>query len=74
MIWCEEDQERLESYIKKIKEKQAYFILTNAAHININNLFQNIGAKYEVKRHSVVGGKGAKRQKISEYIFTNCKV
>lgn len=72
-IFAWEDQERLEGYIQKIKEKQAYFILTNAAHVNINNLFQNIGIKHEVKRYSVVGGKGAKRQKISEYIFTNCK-
>lgn len=71
-IFAWEDQERLERYIHGIKEKQAYFILTNAAHININNLFQNSGKKYEVKRFSVIGGKGAKRQKISEYIFTNC--
>lgn len=72
-IFAWEDQERLEGFIQKIKEKQAYFILTNAAHVNIKNLFQNIGIKHEVKRYSVVGGKGAKRQKISEYIFTNCK-
>ncbi|MCK5017062.1 MAG: Dam family site-specific DNA-(adenine-N6)-methyltransferase [Candidatus Peribacteraceae bacterium] len=71
-IFAWEDQERLERYIEKIKEKQAYFILTNAAHKNINDLFQNIGAKHELNRYSVVGGKGAKRQKISEYIFTNC--
>lgn len=73
-IFAWEDQERLERYIEKIKEKQAYFILTNAAHKNINDLFQNIGAKHELNRYSVVGGKGAKRQKISEYIFANCKV
>ena len=59
-------------YIEEIKAKHAYFILTNAAHENINSLFQKISKKHELNRFSVVGGKGAKRQEISEYIFTNC--
>lgn len=71
-IFAWEDQERLAEYIELIKAKGAYFILTNAVHININNLFQNIGSKHLVNRYSVVGGRGAKRKVISEYIFTNC--
>lgn len=71
-IFAWEDQERLAENIELIKAKGAYFILTNAVHININNLFQNIGSKHLVNRYSVVGGKGAKREVISEYIFTNC--
>lgn len=71
-IFAWEDQERLAEYIELIKAKGVYFILTNAVHININNLFQNIGSKHLVNRYSVVGGKGAKREVISEYIFTNC--
>lgn len=71
-IFAWEDQERLAEYIELIKTKEAYFILTNAVHVNINNLFQKIGSKHLLNRYSVVGGKGAKREKISEYIFTNC--
>jgi DNA adenine methylase len=71
-IFAWEDQERLAGYIELIKAKQAYFILTNAVHFNINNLFQKVGAKYILNRYSVIGGKGAKREEISEYIFTNC--
>ena len=73
-IFAWEDQERLEKFISKIKEKNAYFILTNAAHENIENLFENIGIRNEVKRFSVVGGKGANRKEISEYLFTNCNI
>ena len=73
-IFAWEDQERLERYISKIKEKNAYFILTNAAHENIENLFDNIGIRKEVQRFSVIGGKGATRKKISEYLFTNCNI
>lgn len=71
-IFAWEDQERLAEYIELIKAKQAYFILTNAVHFNINNLFQKVGSKHILNRYSVVGGKGAKREEISEYIFTNC--
>lgn len=73
-IFAWEDQERLERFIQKIKDKNAYFILTNAVHKNIENLFKKIGTKNEVKRYSVVGGKGAKRKEISEYLFTNCNI
>jgi len=68
------DQIRLATFIEKLKSKQAYYIMTNAAHDNIDNLFQNIGKKQKLKRFSVVGGKGAKRVEINEYIFTNCIV
>lgn len=71
-IFAWEDQERLAEYIELIKAKEAYFILTNAVHFNINNLFQKVGSKHILNRYSVVGGKGAKREEISEYIFTNC--
>jgi len=71
-IFAWEDQERLAEYIELIKAKEAYFILTNAVHSNINHLFHKVGSKHILNRYSVVGGKGAKREEISEYIFTNC--
>lgn len=71
-IFSWEDQERLKEYIEKIKAKGAYFILTNAAHRSIRSLFHNVSDLHEVSRYSVVGGTGAERREISEYIFTNC--
>lgn len=71
-IFSWEDQVRLEEYIKSIKRKGAYYILTNAAHKSISDLFNETSSKYEMKRFSVVGGKGSSRQQISEFIFTNC--
>lgn len=71
-IFAWEDQVRLADFIEKLKSKQVFFIMTNAAHYNIDNLFQDIGRKQKLKRFSVVGGKGAKREEINEYIFTNC--
>jgi len=71
-IFAWEDQERLANFIEKLKLKQAYFIMTNAAHVNINELFKDVGNKQKLNRFSVIGGKGAKREEISEYIFTNC--
>lgn len=71
-IFSWEDQERLKEYIEKVKAKKAYFILTNAAHESICNLFHDVTTPHEVNRYSVVGGTGAERREISEYIFTNC--
>ncbi|MDQ7816449.1 MAG: Dam family site-specific DNA-(adenine-N6)-methyltransferase [Melioribacteraceae bacterium] len=65
-----EDQERLANFLKKIKKRKAYFILTNASHRNIKNIFQEFDYK-KIKRYSVVGGKNSKREKIEELIFFN---
>lgn len=71
-IFTWEDQIRLANFIQKLKLKKALFIMTNAAHPSVGNLFKGIGKRQTLKRYSVVGGKGAKRQEINEYIFTNC--
>lgn len=71
-IFSWDDQERLNDYIEKVKSRGAYFILTNAAHESIRDLFHEASDRYEIKRASSVGGKGAKRQQICEYLFTNC--
>ena len=65
------DQERLLRFVKTLNRKGAYFILTNAAHKSIFNLFQNECEIRELKRTSLVGGKGATRGKVSEYLLTN---
>ena len=73
-IFLWEDQERLFQLLQEINQKGSYFILTNAAHKNIDNLFSKIGFMHQVQRSSNIGGKGAKRTKVNEYIFANIKI
>ncbi|RJR43369.1 MAG: Dam family site-specific DNA-(adenine-N6)-methyltransferase [Deltaproteobacteria bacterium] len=70
-IFAWEDQHRLVETIKDIVKKGAYFILTNAAHPSIDEIFTPCGTKTELKRFSVIGGKQAKRELKGEYVFSN---
>ncbi|TGY44105.1 Dam family site-specific DNA-(adenine-N6)-methyltransferase [Clostridium sartagoforme] len=66
-----EDQYRLSDFIDKIKLKGAYYILTNAAHDTIKEIFAKDDVIYELERNSLIGGKNSKRGIIKEYVFTN---
>ncbi|MEF2593257.1 MAG: Dam family site-specific DNA-(adenine-N6)-methyltransferase [Eggerthellaceae bacterium] len=66
-----EDQYLLREFIDEIASKQAYFILTNAAHETIRNIFSGCGLMLELPRFSGLGGKRAQRGSVSEFIFTN---
>lgn len=66
-----EDQYRLSQYIDYIKHKGAYYILTNASHQVIAEIFEKGDRRIELGRQSTVGGRNATRQRIQEYIFTN---
>ncbi|MBC8987736.1 Dam family site-specific DNA-(adenine-N6)-methyltransferase [Pedobacter sp. N36a] len=70
-IFAWEDQVRLQEYIQQLIKLKAYFIMTNAAHESIENLYSNIGKYAKLKRPSLIGGKGAKRTEYNEFIFTN---
>ncbi len=69
-----EDQERLANLLREIDAKGAFYILTNAAHKSVDQLFSVVGDKHIVQRSSNIGGKGATRAKVNEYIFTNIKI
>lgn len=66
-----EDQERLAVEIKKISDAGARFILTNAAHHSIDELFSPVGRRLTVSRRNSIGGKQATRGQAEEYVFTN---
>lgn len=66
-----EDQYRLAKSIEMIKNKGAYYILTNAAHKKIEEIFGSLDKKIELSRASLIGGLKAERGQVSEYLFTN---
>jgi len=72
-IFSWSDQMRLNKFLEYIKEKEAYFIMTNAHHESIIELFRDTGEIYIQSRPSLVGGKGAKRAKYKEVIISNIK-
>lgn len=66
-----EDQKLLAKSIKEIADKGARFILTNAAHSSIDELFSPLGRKIKVSRRNSIGGLKASRGRVEEYVFTN---
>jgi DNA adenine methylase len=70
-IFSLDDQIRLSSIIDNIKKKGAYYILTNAAHNTIEQIFEKGDKKFIYQRASLIGGIDAKRGQINELVFTN---
>lgn len=66
-----DDQIRLSKLIDEIKRKDAFYILTNAAHATIDNIFEKGDKKLILNRASLIGGINSKRGQTSEYVFTN---
>ncbi len=66
-----DDQYKLKEVIQEINNKGAYYILTNAAHSKIDEIFSINNKKLELPRASLIGGLKAKRGQITEFIFTN---
>jgi len=65
------DQKRLVSFIEKVRSRGASYILTNAKHESIRILFGRKDIPISVCRSNVIGGRGAVRGPIEEYVFTN---
>ena len=66
-----DDQIRLSEVIDEIKNRGAYYILTNAAHKKIKDIFEKGDALFTKSRASLIGGALAQRGATEEYIFTN---
>jgi DNA adenine methylase len=69
-----EDQTRLSKLIDDVRAKDAYYLLTNAAHESIATLFEKGDRTLELQRGNSVGGRKAKRGSATEYVFTNVPV
>lgn len=70
-IFSWDDQENLKNAILQIASIGAYFVLTNAAHESIRELYKDFGNPTILDRFSLIGGKGAKREKVQEFIYSN---
>lgn len=70
-IFSLDDQVRLSELVRFINDSGAYYILTNAAHRAIEEIFDNGDRRIELRRASTIGGVNAQRGQTSEYLFTN---
>jgi DNA adenine methylase len=69
-----DDQKRLSTLVDQVRERGAYYILANAAHDSIAELFARPGNScIETSRRNVIGGINATRGSATEYLFTNLK-
>ncbi len=64
-----EDQIRLRDFIEKVKLKGAHFILTNASHPSISELYAGIGASKTLSRICKVGGRNKTRGDFNELLI-----
>lgn len=70
-VFTEADQDRLSNLIDRIKGRGAYYILTNADHPRIKEIFDKHDNIIPITRSSGIGGKNAQRGNYEECIITN---
>lgn len=68
------DQKRLSALIDEVRDRGAYYVMTNAAHTSIAELFEKGDRRVETSRKNNVGGRSAARGRATEYLFTNLPV
>jgi len=66
-----DDQQRLSNMIDEIRNRGAYYILTNANHEQVKEIFDKGDNVIELTRSSLIGGTNAERGDYEECIFTN---
>ncbi|WCT11554.1 DNA adenine methylase [Mucilaginibacter jinjuensis] len=70
-LFAWEDQVKLRDFVVEIQNLGAYFLLTNASHKSIVDLYDGIGQIEKVSRISQVGGRNKTRGMYNELIITN---
>lgn len=70
-IFSWEDQIKLKEFVEYLISIEVNFVLTNASHNSIDELYKGIGKHIYLKRPSVIGGKNAKREMYEEIIISN---
>lgn len=70
-LFAWKNQIQLSNLLDEIKEKNANFLITNAAHRSIYDLYENKGNLLTLSRSSTIGGKGAARTKYNEILLKN---
>jgi DNA adenine methylase len=73
-IFAWEDQIRLKEFIDKIDNVGAFYLLTNASHESITDLFYHNCFQNEIERACSVGSNPLDRKRVKELIFTNYRV
>jgi DNA adenine methylase len=69
-IFSWKNQIQLSEITQKLDQKGAHFIVTNAYHTSIKELY-TVGSQSPISRSSVIGGKGATRTTYNEILITN---
>ncbi|AMW19378.1 DNA adenine methylase [Mycobacteroides chelonae] len=70
-LFAFDDQIRLQRFIKEIDNRGAYYILTNAAHESISELFSPLGRSIGITRRSAISARVESRGQAQELLFTN---
>lgn len=68
------DQQRLSGLIDQLRNRGAYYAMTNAAHASIAQLFEKGDTRVVTSRKNNVGGRSAARGRATEYLFTNLPI
>jgi DNA adenine methylase len=70
-LFSVDDQHRLKDFIDKISQKKANYLLTNAHHSVVYDIFSVNSSGREVNRYTPISGKRTGRTHTKEYIFFN---
>lgn len=71
-LFSEEDQKKLSKLIYEIKKLGAFYIMTNADHAQVHEIFRDNGDNFNTEeRASLIGGKNSKRGLYKEAIYSN---
>lgn len=66
-----DDQIRLRDFALKLSKKKVNFMITNAYHSSIIELYENVGGMRKISRYSQIAGKKERRGNYNEIIISN---